>query len=145
MQVAKPQINKGAVNRQSSVIPSPGEVHQGLVSFSFKYLELEHEKFCLPDTTTKTDYFAVFCEKIQSICTMKCQEFRQAGKTLRSHNINWWRTTEPTGFAHLPQQLQDFEAWQLSLRREDLGRVHGFFIGDVFFVVWIDHEHKLYP
>ena len=75
---------------------------------------------------------------------MKCQEFRQAGKTLRSHLIAWPDTSEKYGYAHLPQQLQDCTPWQFSLATTELGRIHGFWLAEVFYVVWVDHDHALY-
>lgn len=76
---------------------------------------------------------------------MKCQEFRQAGKALRSHCIEWDITSEPDGFSHMSEQMQGCQPWQFSLARDELGRVHGLWVGNVFYAVWIDHDHQLYP
>jgi hypothetical protein len=31
------------------------------------------------------------------------------------------------------------------LTANEYGRVHGFFLDEVFYVVWLDPDHKLYP
>ncbi|OGA45616.1 MAG: hypothetical protein A3G25_04840 [Betaproteobacteria bacterium RIFCSPLOWO2_12_FULL_63_13] len=75
---------------------------------------------------------------------MTCAEFRQAGKALRSHKIEWDHTSETQGYSHLSEQMQDCEPWQFSLARDEFGRIHGLWIDEVFYVVWIDHDHALY-
>lgn len=139
-----PKINKGAISHKPQAIPTPEEIHQELVSFSFKYLVLDHGKFALPDTGEKTQYLGALFNRLKQISTMTCQEFRQAGKALRSHAIDWGRTSEQHGFTHLSEQLQECQPWQFSLAREELGRVHGFWIGKTFHAVWVDHDHQLY-
>jgi len=75
-------------------------------------------------------------------------DFRTAGgKPLRSHAIDWSKTTRPAGFTHLNltlrEQIAD-DAWQFSISSNQYGRVHGFIVQSVFYVVWLDPEHKLY-
>ena len=62
---------------------------------------------------------------------------------LRCHHHEWIKTTEPKGFG-LKGQLADCQGWQFQITSNEHGRVHGFFIGEVFFVVWLDPQHKLY-
>ncbi len=139
------RLNKGQEPKGAQSLPAIGEVHYGLVSFSFKYLELNHGKFGLPDTAAKVNYLTQLFDRLRQISSMKCQEFRQAGKALRSHPIHWDGTSEPEGFAHLNEQLRDCQPWQFSLAREELGRIHGLWVDNVFYAVWVDHEHQLYP
>ncbi len=139
------QLNKGQLSKSAAKIPQPEDIHQGLVSFSFKYLELEHDKFGLPDAAVKAHYLNALFDRLKQASSMTCHEFRQAGKALRSHCIDWDRTSEPDGFAHMSEQMQGCQPWQFSLARDELGRVHGLWVGTVFYAVWVDHEHKLYP
>jgi len=69
-----------------------------------------------------------------------CTTYRNA---LRCHRHDWAQTTELNGFG-LSGQLADCDGWQFQLTSNEHGRVHGFFIGEVFFVVWLDPDHKLY-
>ena len=138
------KLNKGPLKRPENALPDLSEIHSSLVGFSFKYLEIGHEKFHLPDTTAKPQYLEALFDRMKQICSMRCQEFRQAGKALRSHSIDWNGTSEPAGYSHLPEQMQGCQPWQFSLAREELGRVHGLWVGNIFFAVWIDHEHQLY-
>jgi hypothetical protein len=36
------------------------------------------------------------------------------------------------------------QPWQFEISSNEHGRVHGFFIGNVFNVVWFDPKHLLY-
>jgi hypothetical protein len=71
------------------------------------------------------------------------------------HVIDFDRTSERDGFIAAPgidtDQLAFSEAWQFPVCPESrhepecFWRVHGFIVDDVFFVVWLDPDHKLYP
>ena len=59
---------------------------------------------------------------------------------------DWKETSEPAGFDHLHQAFREqIVPWQFTITANAHGRVHGFWIDDVFYLVWIDPCHKLYP
>jgi hypothetical protein len=141
--VGKGKIKPSALGNGGK-IPIPKQTAQRTpVSFSFKYLVLAHEKF----TFTGRDYnylHAVF-ERMRLICGMTVDDMRiRNARSLRCHQIKWDDTSEPDGFAHLPEQLQDTCPFQFQFSSNEHGRAHGFFIDSVFFVVWLDPDHKLY-
>ena len=45
----------------------------------------------------------------------------------------------------LNEELRATTAWQFQLSANEHGRVHGFFIGNIFYIIWLDQDHKLYP
>ncbi|MDP3609355.1 MAG: hypothetical protein Q8R74_09820 [Methylophilus sp.] len=139
------KIQKGQIRRGGAKIPEPNIIQLSLVCFSFKYLDLDHEKFHLPDTKEKASYLATLFDRLKHISSMTFAEFRTAGKALRSHAIQWETTSEPYGYLRLPAQMQECQPWQFSLSREELGRIHGFLLSDIFYVIWVDHGHQLYP
>jgi hypothetical protein len=141
--MVKGRINKGQIDRGAAKIPTPEELTYGLVRFSFKYFT-HSEKFCFPNHQEKPEWVPRLFQCLQGISSMKGPEFRQAGRALRSHAIDWADTSEKDGYRHLPAQMQGCTPWQFSLAREELGRVHGFLLGEVFYLVWIDHTHALY-
>ena len=49
-----------------------------------------------------------------------------------------------TGFGINHWEEYDDDAWQFSLSVNEHGRVHGFLIENVFYVVWFDPQHQLY-
>ncbi|MCP6040932.1 hypothetical protein NL354_18735 [Klebsiella pneumoniae] len=75
-----------------------------------------------------------------------CPVFQGAtSAALKSHCIEWKTTSEPDGFTHLNEQFQSYTPYQFAISRNEHGRIHGFFIGNVFYVVWLDPNHQLYP
>lgn len=58
---------------------------------------------------------------------------------------DWQKTTEPDGYSELNEQLQGCEPWQFQLSANEHGRVHGILIDQVFYIVWLDPNHALYP
>jgi hypothetical protein len=59
--------------------------------------------------------------------------------------IDWTATSEPEGFSNLLAQVSDVVPYQFEISANEHGRIHGFFLGDAFHVVWVDPEHRLYP
>ncbi|MDD1966378.1 hypothetical protein ACIPO9_04375 [Pseudomonas sp. NPDC090203] len=47
--------------------------------------------------------------------------------------------------AHLNEQLRSSTPFQFAVSANLHGRIHGFFVDHVFFVVWLDPDHCLYP
>ena len=112
------------------------------MSFSFRHLDLAHPKFGLD--RCPADYLPVLLERLSHLSGWTMGEFRlNDSRTIRSHRIEFSQTSEPDGFP-LPEE-ETGTPWQFSLRTNAYGRVHGHLIGDVFYVVWVDAAHALYP
>ena len=69
------------------------------------------------------------------------------------HQISWAETSETEGFPGIdPSEDEDLwtdSAWQFALSEEWKEpecnwRVHGFLNQQVFYVVWLDPDHRLY-
>ena len=121
---------------------TPTELPRGRVSFSFKYLQTTHRKFQFSHKDSQ--YFCKLLDRLKHICELSWQEMRTTHKeSLRCHDHRWHETTEPNGFG-LKGQIADLQGWQFQLSSNEHGRVHGFFLDTVFFIVWLDPEHKLY-
>lgn len=134
-------------------LPSPASrVHKDkqlpddLLRFSFRHFEL-NEKFCYPEEARMPTYFPALLDRLKLLSGMRLSDFRANGghRSIRAHRHAWPNTTEPTGYAHLTEQLRECEPWQFALSVNEHGRVHGVLIDDVFYVVWLDCDHKLYP
>lgn len=114
-----------------------------IVRFSFKHLDLTHEKFCCNGKDRQ--YFAKLLQRLKDLSAWKANEVHaERSSALRSHPIHWDRTSEPNGFRRLNDQLRDLPAFQFEISSNAHGRVHGFFIDNVFFVIWLDPDHLLY-
>jgi hypothetical protein len=112
--------------------------------FSFKYLDMKHPKFSIKNQDAR--YVEKVLERFQGLSGMTSSEIKTSRtKTLRAHPIDWDKTSEPSGFSSLNRQLRETDAFQFNITSNEHGRIHGFFIDSIFFIVWFDPEHKLYP
>lgn len=138
--------------RKGGPLPtSAGSVHKvkelpdDLVRFSFRHYQ-PTEKFCLPDAASSPAYAGTLLERMREVSSMRVSEFRSTRhRSLRAHPHDWLTTSEKNGYEHLTEQLRDCEPWQFCLSANEHGRVHGILIDEVFYVVWLDPEHKMYP
>lgn len=143
-QIGKPRVPEargGQVARP--IVPT-----QGFVQFSFKYAHLpEDGKFCVK--ARDADYFLRLITRLREVSGLQTGDFlTKYSKALRNHLIRFSETSEKDGFSCLNATLRQETlgcACQFSIDRTESGRIHGFMVGDVFFVVWCDSEHELYP
>lgn len=115
--------------------------HDPLIKFSFKYLHMGHEKFKYDDQDAQ--YFLKLIERMQGLSFFKVSELQVSrSKSLRFHDNDWSRTTEDCFGLPNEEELVD-KPWQFEISSIEHGRVHGFFIGNVFYIVWFDPKHLL--
>jgi hypothetical protein len=126
-------------------IPAPQLPPDAELRFSFKLIDLYgNPKFGVHHCTAA--YLEKLLTRLQDVNRMKVSEFRGVPtKQVRNHQIDFSTTSEPRGFTMLNRQLQAKEPWQFEITANAHGRVHGILIDDVFFVIWIDPCHNLYP
>ncbi|WP_219907664.1 hypothetical protein [Aphanothece hegewaldii] len=107
------------------------------------YYQDNHSKFTC--TEKEAVYWLTLLERLKALSSLTAQELLvNRSSTLRCHPINWEDTSE-NGFG-LPNEEQLVDTpYQFSLSSNEHGRVHGFFIDDVFYIVWLDPQHLLYP
>ncbi len=114
------------------------------VTLSFRYFR-ERTPF-VTDEVDK-NYVGALLGRFYAVCGMtvtQMKEFRNS--PLRCHPIRFEETSEAGGFEHINLGLlEGTEPYQFSLTSNKHGRVHGFFVGSVFYVVWVDPTHALYP
>jgi hypothetical protein len=135
------RISAGALPVPASTIRSPAPP-PAEVLFSFKHLQRTDKFRCdaAPD-----GYAHKLTERLGALSASTIRELTASrASALRFHPITWGDTTEPEGFALLNPQLRDLTPYQFAVSANEHGRVHGFVIGAVFYVVWLDPHHRLY-
>ena len=116
------------------------------ISFSFKYYRDDNTKFSCQDKPTA--YWIALIARLKNLSHISKQELlTNRSSSLRFHPIDWEDTSE-SGFG-LPNEKQLVDTpYQFSVSANKYGRVHGFFINEineVFYIVWLDPNHLLYP
>jgi hypothetical protein len=115
-----------------------------LINFSFRYLDSENEKFSY--TIHEAAYFCEILERIKNLSSLTKQEIlSNRNAALKTHPIDWEDTSEKNGFPFPKQEEIVDTPYQFAISRNEYGRVHGFFIYNTFYIVWLDKEHHLYP
>lgn len=118
--------------------------HEMELCFSFKYFDASDTEICPP--TFKPKYTQSLMDRLKSLSTWTVSEFiNKRNKSVRNHTHDWSRTSRPKGFAHLNSELKDCDGWQFQISQSEHGRVHGIIIQNVFFIIWLDPDHKLNP
>lgn len=129
--------------REAGKIPKT-EIPDKELRFSFKYFDPSDAEMC--PAVFQNGYTQTLMERLKALSGWKAKEFvTKPCKSMRNHKHDWSKTSRPKGFAHLPSFLQDYPGWQFQLTANEHGRVHGLLIDEVFYLVWLDKDHRLYP
>ncbi len=120
------------------------EWHKEKMRFSFVHFDREHEAFNCGGT--KVGWFLDLLETIKHISNLTRIEFEYHQRQhYQVHRHDWSKTSYK--FDCLPpdlmEQIED-ECYQFRLSTGS-GRVHGFFIENTFYVVWLDPHHNMNP
>jgi hypothetical protein len=127
---------------ENKFVPKEVGFYNRYPEFSFKHYEHTHRKYSVQCITNLKDFHVMF-EKLKSMSQLKWKEIKIASHMYHFHPIEWEETSEPKGFKNLPAELIESPAWQFKLFKEC--RAVGFFNQDnIFELVWIDKEHKIY-
>ena len=131
----------GVSKKDSQIQPtSPGE---GYVSFSWKYYDNRKRQFSIANE--RTNYFLALLTRLRDYCGWKASELvNSTSPAVRCHKIDFDKSSMP-GFG-IPNEENIVEfPFALSVSANQYGRIHGFFLGDVYHIVWLDSDHYLYP
>lgn len=120
------------------------EIRDKPLRFSFSLFDNGDEEVC-PEHFP-AEYVQTLMQRLKDLSTWTLHKFMtDYSKTVRNHTIAWSDTARPQGFKHLNTQLRAYVPWQFSLSVNEHGRVHGIIIDEVFYIIWLDVNHKLYP
>ena len=134
---------KFPVKQASTSIPSPQEPDLGKIKFSFKFYDPKHETS--HNATFRNPYPKEFLIKLKELETWTVEKFIDCREhTYRIHPIDWNDSNVSYRGFKLSKEY-DENAWQFSIKGNKHGRVHGFLIENIFYVVWLDPNHKVYP
>ena len=115
----------------------------GLMKYSFKYLDLHNKKFSLQKC--EKGYLKQFLTRVKELSDFTCKSFiENRSTTIRSNSINWENSSE-NGFKNVDPQNWKEQSYEFSITANKHGRVHGFIRDPVFYIVWIDPNHELFP
>ncbi|RUT06495.1 hypothetical protein DSM106972_027520 [Dulcicalothrix desertica PCC 7102] len=131
------------VRRTTSVVQPIEPVIPKGIGFSFRYLQNDNPKFSFNNRDSR--YFESLLLRLRDLSKLTVSEIiNNRSKSLRCHLITWEDTTEPNGFGIPNEEEIVTSAYQFQISSNEHGRVHGFFIENIFYIVWLDPNHNLY-
>ncbi|MFA7142191.1 MAG: hypothetical protein WC157_02715 [Candidatus Paceibacterota bacterium] len=91
----------------------------------------------------KVNYFFKLLERLRDISGMTRADMERNRDALKYHPINFLKDDVTRRTFGYEEEL-DENAYQFSISANEHGRVHGFFINNKFYIVWLDPNHCLY-
>ena len=137
------RIKASKLIKKTGKIPLPKETSDVEISFSFKYISTKNIKFNYKQKKSK--YFVTLIDRLTSLSCMTVKEIKTSrSKSIRFNPIDFSKSTvTESGFGLNDSDDILDESYEFSISANNYGRCHGFFIGKVFFLVWLDPDHKL--
>lgn len=136
----RPDSKNSAISKSKEKILKDSNA---FISFSFKYVEFT-AKFNF--SNCELNYFTKLIERLVVVSRMKLENFKSKWrKSLHNHDIDWDdpKYTEDE-FGIPDEEKRVNKPWQFGLDNNKFGRVHGFFINNIFYIRWFDPNHRLW-
>jgi len=143
-----PKIKPTKVPRQSDLIKPTPIKSDDKVSFNFRRLtvKIDGKDSKFDYTCCEQKYFNTLLERLKHVSNMSRHDLTCAynNKTLRCHPIDFANDKRLSEHTFGITEEVDKDAWQFQLSQSEHGRVHGYFVENNFYVVWLDPKHQLY-
>ncbi|MBU4512930.1 hypothetical protein KKD19_06890 [Patescibacteria group bacterium] len=140
----KSKFKQSKLEQKSEYIKPSSIEGDDKISFNFRRMRSDGDKFKYCDKDSR--YFLKLVERLRDVCHLTPLELKTSrSSSLKCHQINFAdsRCTED-GFGFNSQDIDD-NGWQFEISQNEHGRIHGFFLENIFYVVWLDPKHELYP
>lgn len=142
--IPKPKKPETQRNRfpisQDEIKEMRASINRKLV-FSFNFLELDHKAFNLGGVCT--NWVNDLMLHVKGLSGITRNDFiNRLSDHYRSHEHTW----EDLDYCYdlSPEFLEQVECRQARISTSK-GGIHGFLIGNTFYIVWLDPHHNLYP
>lgn len=116
------------------------EMRREKLCFSFKFFDREIDEFNLGNVCHS--WYIILLDILKTVCDLNINELIQQRQHYDCHGHDWtklkFKYKLDDGF------LDQVECLQFRLSKSK-GRVNGFVIGNIFYIVWLDPHHNLYP
>jgi hypothetical protein len=114
------------------------------LKFSFRFFDNSDSEIC--PAAFRDGYTQSLMQRMKDLSSWTVKKFTGSmDKSVRNHSHDWGKTARPAGFANLNSHFRDYPGWQFCISANEHGRVHGIIMDDTFYVIWLDHDHVLYP
>lgn len=114
------------------------------IIFSWRLFDRNHKLFNLGKT--EASWFISLVDCLRDVSKLTVSEFRQQSKRrgLRVHPHDWENASAKFNMTDEFFDQNEENCLQFSVSKAK-GRVHGILIDNIFYIVWLDPHHNLYP
>lgn len=118
------------------------------IIFSFNFLDLDNQLFNLGSMEKRkvpicSEWFITLIQTLKEISNLKPNELKNEQRNHYDfHRHDWENVTSKFKFSNEFLEQVDGVQFRLSSSK---GRVHGFMIGNRFYIIWLDPHHNLNP
>lgn len=132
-----PKANKPS---SSTVVPKPKlNISESGISFSFEAME-SNEYFNLDGTCA--NWSSELFEMLKNISTIKKTDLISGHYAKSTYRVHTHENANPP--IPLPKGVTLKDFYQIRLSKSK-GGIHGVFNGDIFYIIWLDPLHNMYP
>jgi hypothetical protein len=116
------------------------KAHKDKIRFSFKFFDRVSEYFTLAEAPQS--WFITLFDELKEISKHNWVQFKNDLKSKYDpHPIDWETESVTSKFPFDNIDQYFCVQFRLSLSK---GRVAGFLLGNIFYIIWLDHKHFLY-
>lgn len=113
------------------------------ITFSFEYYDTGSIDYCI--SCWSKEQIKCTLVRLKDINTKSFLELGSGRKVYHFREVIWEKTTKPNGFPD--KRIKDMPAFHFALLgvNKQLARVYAAFSAGVFYIVWFDLNHKIWP
>lgn len=113
------------------------------VIFSWRFFDRSNSLFNCGKVSP--EWFIDLMDIMKNISAMEFERFKiHSGSPLRVHSHEWGKISQKYPFNETFLEQIEQDTLQFAVSKAN-GRVHGFCVSNVFYIVWLDPHHNLYP
>jgi hypothetical protein len=123
-------------------IPQPN-LSQDKIRFSFEFYDTDRNDYCL--SAWEQNQIRETLGRLKQVNTKSFQELNKDRRVMHFGEVDWGKTTEHRGFNNPTLALLPPFHFALLGVNGQKARVFGAYAGGVFYIVWFDLEHVIWP
>lgn len=124
--------------------PVQPEVKQDLqIKFSFEFYDTNNDEYCLSQFSA--EQVKLTMQRLKEMNAKTFNELMQQRKVLHFGEVYWEKTIKPSGFEQVGLDTLDPFHFALLGVNGQLARVYGAYAAGIFYVVWFDLNHAIWP
>ena len=113
------------------------------IKFSFEYYDTVRPDYCI--SSWEEEKIKKALGRLKEVNAKSFNELRQDRRVYHFGEVDWIKTTEKGGFNNRGlANLSPFHFALLGVNGQ-LTRVYGAYSAGIFYIVWFDLEHKIWP